>query len=203
MLYDVSTITLQPGSTPQGLGKLEAKLAAGAFRGELLACWISDIGALNQILMIRAYPEKDLLEADRLATTMRSDLLGIGEFIAVSSMETYAPFPFLEPMRPGRTGAFYEVRTYMLKPDALSFTIEAWRKALPDRVKLSPLLIAMHTLTGATPKFMHIWPYNDLDERHRIRTRAVETGVWPPPGGPGRLISQQTDIYVPARFSPV
>jgi hypothetical protein len=28
-------------------------------------------------------------------------------------------------------------------------------------------------------------------------------GVWPPPGGPGHLVSQQVDIYLPAPFSPM
>jgi hypothetical protein len=203
MLYDVTTITVQPGSTPQGLAKLEAKLGTKDFQGELLACWLSDIGALNQILLIRSYPKRELLEADRLACTMQSDPFGIGEFITTASLETYVAFPFVEPLRPGRSGAFYEVRTYVLKPDALSPTIEAWRQALPERIKLSPLLIAMHTVTGPTPRFIHVWPYHDLVARHGIRTAAVETGVWPPRGGLGRLISQQTDIYVPAPFSPI
>jgi hypothetical protein len=97
----------------------------------------------------------------------------------------------------------YEVRTYVLKPDALPPTLEAWRTALPERVKLSPVLTAMHTLTGSMPSFMHIWPYADLNERQRIRSQAVAAGIWPPKGGPGRLASQQTDVYLPTKFSPI
>jgi len=27
--------------------------------------------------------------------------------------------------------------------------------------------------------------------------------VWPPPGGPGHLLAQQADIFLPADFSPM
>ncbi len=61
----------------------------------------------------------------------------------------------------------------------------------------------MYSVTGLTPRFMHIWPYKSLDERHRIRAKAVETGIWPPPGGPDRLVTMQNDIYLAAPFSPI
>jgi hypothetical protein len=52
-------------------------------------------------------------------------------------------------------------------------------------------------------RFMHIWPYKSFDERARLRDKAVADGVWPPPGGPSHLVSQQVDIYLPASFSPM
>ena len=97
----------------------------------------------------------------------------------------------------------YEVRTYTLKPDGLAPTIELWRKAVPGRATVSPLLAAMTSVTGAVTRFMHIWPYKSPDERMRLRDKAVANGVWPPPGGPGHLAAQQADIYLPASFSPM
>ena len=61
----------------------------------------------------------------------------------------------------------------------------------------------MVAVTGAAIRFMHIWPYKSCDERARLREKAVADGVWPPPGGPGHLVSQQADIYLPAAFSPM
>jgi hypothetical protein len=81
--------------------------------------------------------------------------------------------------------------------------MEAWRKALPERMKLSRVTAAMYSITGPTPRFVHIWPYASLEERQRIRKEAVEKKIWPPPGGPDRLVAQQTDIYLPASFSPL
>src|SRR5271170_2084512 len=91
----------------------------------------------------------------------------------------------------------------MLKPDGLAPTIELWRKAVPGRSTVSPVLAAMTSVTGAVTRFLHIWPYKSFDERARLRDKAVADGVWPPPGGPSHLASQQVDIYLPAAFSPM
>ena len=82
-------------------------------------------------------------------------------------------------------------------------TIAAWRKAVPGRMKISPVLAAMPSVTAAVTRFMHVWPYKSFDERARLRAKAAADGVWPPPGGPGNLVSQQVDIYLPAPFSPM
>ncbi len=91
----------------------------------------------------------------------------------------------------------------MLKPDGLAPTMALWRKAVPGRARISPVLAAMGAVTGTAIRFMHIWPYKTFDERVRLRDKAVAEGVWPPPGGPSHLLSQQADIYLPAAFSPM
>jgi hypothetical protein len=202
MLYDVMTISVQPGSPSQALARLERALGRLSLRGELLTCWLSEIGTLNRILLIRGYEDINALETDRRTITGEPDPFELGELVTAADLDLYVPFEFVDPMRPGSKAAFYEVRTYGLKADALAPTKEAWRQALPGRVKLSRILMAMHT-TGPTPRFMHIWPYESLADRQRIRAEAVAQGLWPPRGGPGRLSSQQTDIYMPAAFSPI
>ena len=62
MLYDVMTISVQPGSPAQALTKLEGALGRLSLRGELLTCWLSEIGALNRILLIRGYTDINALE---------------------------------------------------------------------------------------------------------------------------------------------
>jgi hypothetical protein len=203
MLYDVTTMTVQPGTSGQALAQLDEGLRQSSLQGELLACWFSDIGALNRFLIIHGYTDAKTLETDRKKLTEDATMFGVSSIVVGATMEVYTPFPFVEPMRPGSKAGIYEVRTYVLKPEGLPPTIESWRQALPDRLKLSSLLTVMHTITGPTPSFMHIWPYSDLNERQRIRAKAVAEGVWPPRGGPGRLISQQTDIYLPTKFSPI
>ena len=126
MLYDLTTITLQPGSTAQALPKLQSGLNAAArnLKGELLACWLSEIGVLNRIMIVRSYLDMTHIEADRLAVTAEPDPLGIADLTIAANMETYAPFPFLQPMRPGQKRGLYEVRSYVLKPGGLGPTIE-------------------------------------------------------------------------------
>jgi NIPSNAP len=198
--YDVTIATVRPGTHPQALAALDKTLAGDS---NLLACWYSEIGALNRILIIRKSADAAKAIANRFAALSARNPFGIGEFITDLSLDTYVPFDFMPPLQGGAYGPCYEVRSYVLKPDGLTPTIELWRKAVPGRAGVSPLLVAMVAVTGAAIRFMHVWPYKTYDERARLREKAVADGVWPPPGGPGHLLSQQADIYLPAAFSPL
>lgn len=198
--YDVTIITVRPGTHPQVLAVLGNSAADDA---TLLACWYSDIGAVNQILLIRNPGDAATTLDARFAAQNATNPLGIGEYIVAMSMDTYASFDFIPAMRPGEFGPCYEVRTYVIKPGGLPPTIAAWRKSVPGRTALSPVLAAMTSVSGAVTRFMHIWPYRTFDERARLRNKAVADGLWPPPGGPSHLLSQQVDIYLPAPFSPM
>jgi hypothetical protein len=202
MHYDVTIITVRSGKHPEALARLKETLLSSA-SGELLACWYSDIGALNQILLIRIAPDTMRIHADRERILRTENPFGIAEYIVGMSVDTYVSFPFVQPMTAGKYGPVFEVRTYVLKPDGLPATIELWRKSVPGRASLSPLLAAMHSITGTVTRFMHIWPYADLNERARLRAKAVADKLWPPPSGPDHLAIMQSDIYFPADFSPI
>ena len=203
MTYDVTIIAVRPGRHPDALARLRPQLLAGETAGEFLACWYSELGAINQILLIHAGGDEAGALARRGAVVTSKDPFGVGEFMTGLTMDTYVSFPFMPRITPGSGGPFYEVRTYVLRPDGLAKTIELWRKAVPGRLTVSPLLAAMYSVSGPLLRFMHIWPYASLDERQRLRTKAVADGVWPPPGGPDQLIAQQADIFLPADFSPL
>jgi hypothetical protein len=191
---------VRPGTHPAALGILGRTIANDP---ALLACWFSDIGAVNQILIIRKPVSAETALEARQATLTSGNPFGVGEHITGMTMDTYVPFDFVAPMRAGEFGPCYEVRTYELKTGGLEPTRELWRKSVPGRAAISPLLAAMTSVTGAVTRFLHIWPYRSFDERARLRDKAVADGVWPPPGGPGHLLSQQVDIYLPAAFSPM
>jgi hypothetical protein len=198
--YEIATVTVRPGTHPQALAVLEKTLTDDP---SLLACWYSEIGALNRILIIRKSADAAATIGHRLAALSARSPLGLGEFIADLSLDTYVSFDFMPPLQAGTVGPCFEVRSYGLKPDGLAPTIELWRKAVPPRAQVSPVLAAMVAVTGAATRFLHIWPYKTFDDRARLRAKAVADGVWPPPGGPSHLISQQADIYLPAAFSPI
>jgi hypothetical protein len=199
-LYDVTILTVRPGTHPRALEVLGNSLGNDT---NLLACWYSDIGAVNQILIIRKATDAAATLDARFAALNAANPFGIGEYIVAMAMDTYVAFDFIAPLRPGEFGPCYEVRSYVLKPTGLAPTIEAWRKSVPGRMKISPVLAAMTSVTGAVTRFLHVWPYKSFDERARLRAKAAADGVWPPPGGPGHLVSQQVDIYLPAPFSPM
>jgi hypothetical protein len=201
MHHDVTRITLHPAMAGKALPLLGAWLQAQS-KGRLFACWTSETGALNEVMLLRGYEDEAVLAAERDAAARSDNPYGIAEFTAAIDSGTWVPFPFVTPIPSGELGPFFEVRTYRLKMDGLASTLERWKKALPARLGRSPLVTAMYSLTGA-PRFMHVWPYKSLDARGEIRAKAVVDGIWPPPGGAGCLIEMKNEIFVPAAFSPL
>ena len=51
MPYDVTAITVRPATMTKALPALDTWMKANPRKGEFLACWSSEIGALNQILL--------------------------------------------------------------------------------------------------------------------------------------------------------
>ena len=203
MPYDVSTITVHPAAHPKQVPALGEWLKANPRKGTFLACLVAEIGELNKMLLLHRYDSAADLAADRAAVAESTNPYGIGDMIDGMSSDTFVQFPFLPAIKPGAYGPIFEIRTYLLRTAGLQPTIAAWEKALPARQKLTPLLTAMYSTTGATVRFMHIWPYPSLEVRAHTRKTAIETGVWPPPGGPGQLITMANAIFLPAPFSPI
>jgi NIPSNAP len=94
-----------------------------------------------------------------------------------------------------------EVRTYQLKPGSVPEFEKRFGEKLPGRVKLSPLAALWHTEVGPLNEVTHVWPYDSLEQRTEVRTAGVKTGVWPP-NNEELLVSMQSEIFIPAPFSP-
>jgi len=203
MPYDVTILTVKPNRHMDALKGIEPWLKSNPRKGEFLACLFCDIGDLNQIMVVHHYASDADLAADRDNVARDPNPYGCLELTEKRSTNTFHQFPFLPPLKAGSYGPIFEVRTYLLKPTGLTPTIAAWEKQAPQRQKLSPILAAMYSVSGEVTRFLHIWPYPSLDVRAQTRKTAIETGVWPPPGGPDWLLTMRTDIFLPAPFSPI
>src|SRR6266513_5918813 len=63
----------------------------------------------------------------------------------------------------------YEVRTYTLRPGTLAEFEERFAKRLPLREKHSKLGAFWHTEFGPLNQVIHVYPYDDLAQRTRVR----------------------------------
>jgi hypothetical protein len=202
MLYELAKLTVRIGATPQAVAGIKSYVSEPGTKGKLLGCWFSDIGQLNQVAVLRSFADAEELKVERRRALGASDPFFCRDVLTHIELDSYAPFPDIPPIEPGRFGPIYEIRSYTLKPGGLAGTIARWSAALPKRRELSPNLVVMHTLEGP-PRFTHIWPYPSLEQRAAIRAKSVSLGVWPPPGGAEFLAVMTNGIWLPTEISPL
>ncbi|WP_435121218.1 NIPSNAP family protein [Amycolatopsis thermoflava] len=203
MLYELTELALKLRAVPEALPALESYTTDSAAGGTLLGCWETEHGVIvGRLLLLREFADAGALAAERQRILTSSDPFGIGEHLESFRVCSYAPFPFLPPVRTGQFGGVYEFRTYRLKVGGLGPTMAGWEAALPERTKLYPLTTAMYALDGA-PRITHIWPFPSLDERLAIRRESYERGIWPPENGPENIAHATSTIAIPVPFSPL
>jgi len=190
-----------------GAGKaapgLQSWLNAPQAQGTLLGAWGTDIGALNEMFVLRAFDTSSAMMAERDRALLSDNPMGCMEYLDDLRFDSYRPFDFLPPVTPGTHGPVYEFRTYKTTLNGIAQTREKWRAAIPARSDYSPLTLAMYGLYGA-PRVTQIWPYASLEARSKARAQSVADGHWAPRGGPDWLSPQMTSsIALPMPFSPL
>lgn len=207
MYYELATMTLPFGTAGQAATNVQAFASAPEAQGELLGCWFTDIGVLNQMIVLRGFATLDALQAERERTQQSASPFGCGEIFQTLEQHSYKGFPWMKPVRPsaesGITGLVYEIRTYGIKTGGVQPTIDLWEQYVPARDKLSPCVVAMVALDGAL-RFTNIWAYDSLNARSQIRGEAVAQGIWPPKGGPAHLTTNMVStMAMPTAVSPL
>ncbi|MGO4852408.1 NIPSNAP family protein [Phaeovulum sp. W22_SRMD_FR3] len=199
--YEIATLKTVIFGAAKASDGLQDWLAAG--KGRLLGAFGTDIGALNEVYLLRGFDSLDAMMAERERAIMSANPMGCMEHLVDLRFDSYKPFDFLAPVTPGSYGPVYEFRTYKAKLNGVAVTQEKWRAAMPARAAYSPLTIAMWGLDGA-PRITQIWPYPSLAARAEARSQSVADGNWPAKGGPDWLTPEMTStIAFPLPFSPL
>ena len=95
----------------------------------------------------------------------------------------------------------YEVRTYTLRPGTTAEFEERYEKRLPARLKHSKLGGFWHTEFGPLNQVVHVYPYDDLQHRTRVRSAmANDRERNAIPGGGEFIVAQEAEIVNPAPF---
>ena len=211
MIYEVRTYHVKPGSLPEVEKRFGEAYEKRKKLSEMAAFWHTEIGPLNQIVHI--WPYKDLAERSRIrAESLKIDGWPpkVGEFLLEQRSDIMIPFAISPELKPGKIGPYFEMRTYTYANGELPLIMKLWESALPERLKFGPVCAAWYSELGGLNKFVHIWPYQTLNQRNEIRDKAKAAGAWPPSakaikaGGRGyTLLAQENKILMPAVFSPL
>jgi hypothetical protein len=202
-LYELVTISFQLLSAVKVSEDARAWIAAPEATGTVLGCWRTEIGTLGRLLILRGFESADALERERQRALLSTTPFNAGGTATALKMNSYAPFPFLPPVRTGGDGKVYEFRTYRLKPGGLPPTCAGWEQAIgPAHEYTTHLVTNMYALDGA-PRITHIWRFASLEERASLRSKAYAAGVWPPKGGPENILKATSTIALPEAWAPL
>ena len=205
MIYEIRTYDLKVRSQSEVLKRFAAAIEKRQELSTLAGFFYTDIGHLNQIVHIWSY--EDEIERERVREEAAAHDWWppkVAEFIVNMNNEIFEPWPNSPLLTPGDYGPFYEMRSYLIQAGRMDQTRERWAGALEERTSRSPLLCIMQQELESASKLVHFWPYQSLDERCAVRSKAVADGIWPPKGGGDEeVISQENKILIPAPFSPM
>jgi hypothetical protein len=211
MIYEVRTYDLKPQSLPEVEKRFGEAYEKRKKYSELAAFWHTEIGPLNQI--IHVWPYKDLEDRSRIKVQVAEAKIwppNIREFVVRMHSDIMLPFPISPEMKPGKMGPFFEMRTYTYPSGELPKIMKVWEHALQVRLQFGPVCALWYSEVGDLNKFIHIWPYQSLNQRMEVRDKSFATGLWPPSkkdikeGGTGYgLVTQENKILMPSSFSPL
>jgi len=203
MLYELATLScplLALGHASEGV---HAWVDDSEAKGQLMGCWRTEVGMLGRLIVLRGFTAPEDMTAERRRALLSANPFNAGGVVTALEMDSYAPFPFLPPIRTGDRGGLYEIRTYRLKPGGLAPTLSAWEAAIePARTYTEHLVVNLYALDGA-PRITHIWAFASLQERAALRAQAYGDGVWPPKGGPDQIADATSVIALPQGVSPL
>ncbi len=203
MIYEMRVFDLQPGMVPEFEKRVAAALPQRTQISPLGAFWHTEVGPLNQAIVV--WPYEDMVDRERARAAAEATGLwepNVNEFIVHEETWILKPAPFMRPLHPAELGNVYEMRMYTVKLGQMPEVLRRWAAAIPERETLSPLAAGWYTDLGSLSIWIHVWPYKDLAERGRVRADAQKLAGWPPPAR--ELYTQQENkILVPAAFSPL
>ena len=205
MIYEVRTYTLKPGSVAQFEENFAKALPHREKYSKLGGFWHTEVGPLNQVIHI--WPYDDLNQRAEIRAEAVKDPNwpphNDPDMYVSQESEIFTPAPFMRPMGGDQAlGNIYEMRLYTYKTGSMPEVLKRWEAAIPHREEYSPLAAGMYSELGGLNKWMHVWPYKDLEERNRIRAEAGKNPNWPPPTREF-LLRQENKMLVPAAFSPM
>lgn len=200
---------LQYRLKPRRIGLVEQlfaeRIADRARISPLGGCWRVDVGTLNQ--MVQIWPYQDTATRDAANTAAAG--LGnwppdIGRHLVACDSTLLVPAPFSPPIEARALGSVYEMRIYTYTEAAIPTVIERWQEKIEMRLKLSPLVGAWYSASGAERDWIHVWAYRDGLERDQVRKQALADKSWPPEThDENMMLRQHNMLLTPSSFSPL
>ena len=210
MIYELRTYTLRPGSTPtvaMNAGTV-ARDIRGDDYGKLEGYWLTEIGPLNQVMHLWSYESLNDRQKLRDALGKNSDWTGkylplILPHLLRQDIRLLQPLRALEA--PAGGNHVYEFRNYRAQPGKIREWAKRFMEILPHRETFSKCVGIWLTEAGQPNEACHMWAYDSLDERMRIRAEVANDPKWQDflPIASETFEEMNSTICIPAAHSPL
>jgi hypothetical protein len=210
MINELRIYTLKAGTAAEvakNSGTV-ARAIRGDNYGKLEGYWITEIGALNQVVHLWTY--ESLNDRARLRGELQKNKRWTEEYIPLIRphlvrQDIRLLNPIIPLRAPTTTGNVYELRYYRTRPGGAKPWLDAFTSALEVREKYSKISGLWSTEAGQPNEVMHLWAYPDLNARAKARGDSVKDPGWQAflkTGGP--LLDEMNNlIMLPSAHSPV
>jgi hypothetical protein len=183
MIYELRTYTLKQGTLAEVIknsGTVSREIRKDDY-GKLEGYWSTEIGPLNQVMHLWSY--KDLNERARLRAELAKNPRWGAEYLPLIRphlirQDIRLLNPVVGPVAPAKTPNVYEFRNYRCRPGAVRHWAELMAKTLPVREKYSKIVGLWITEAGQPNEACHIWAYDDLNHRAKVRAEATRDPAW-------------------------
>jgi len=183
MIYELRTYTVKPGSAPivaKNAGTISRNIRGDDY-GKLEGYWLTEVGALNQVMHLWSY--KDLNERAEKRKALSANpswnndyLPKIREHLVRQDIRLLNCYR--TPIAPSSENNLYELRNYRLRPGSMKVWTDTFLKAMEHREKYSKLVGLWGTEAGQPNEVCHIWSYPSFEERMTARNAAVADQGW-------------------------
>ena len=210
MIHELRIYTGKPGAAPE-MAKNSGTVARdirGDNYGRLEGYWLTEIGALNQVVHLWSY--SDLNERARLRAELSKNERWTKEYLPLIRpllvrQDIRLMNPIIAPRKPEKEPNVYEMRIYRTKPGAAKEWCNHIMEAMPVREKYSKPVGLWISEAGQPNEVVHIWAYPDLNARAAARAAATADPGWQAflkKGGP-LLEEMSSTVMLPSAHSPM
>ncbi len=210
MINELRIYTLKAGTAAEvakNSGTV-ARAIRGDNYGKLEAYWITEVGALNQVVHLWSY--ESLNERARLRGELSKNKAWNEEYLPLIRpnlvrQDIRLMNPMLPLKKPDTTGNIYELRYYRARPGGIKPWTDAFLAAMPVREKYSKNVGFWQTEAGQPNEVCHIWAYADFNARMKARGDSMKDPGWQAflKIGSPLLDEMNNIIMVPSAHSPM
>lgn len=204
MIFELRTYVFRSGTLDEAVERFDRHLPFRLQFSTMAGMWIARSGNLERLIHIWPYETlQERMDIRGAAEATGQWPLPIRDILVESHSMIIVPAPFSPTFEPRELGGCYELCIDKYLPGAMADLHAGWAGQIPGRNALAPLVACGRTEIGPLNHWVHLWAYRDAVHREDVQQHLKETGTWPPVAAAEKLVTRESTLLSPVKFSPL